>query len=63
MTGAGKMKVGQAETLGNSQEGLNGDQVITEKRTGRVVSCRKTSDDRRRGAGTGVYIKVLFKTE
>jgi hypothetical protein len=44
MSGVGKMYIGQVETRGNRQEGLNGDQVTPEKQKGRVANCRETSE-------------------
>jgi hypothetical protein len=63
MTGAGEIKVDEGETGGNHQKGLNGGQVSTEKRIGRVVNCRETSNGRRRSAGFVVYTKAPSETE
>jgi hypothetical protein len=63
MTDAGEIKVDEGETGGNHQEGLNGDQVATEKRIGRVVNCPETSDGRRRWADVVVYTKALSDTK
>jgi hypothetical protein len=58
MTGAGNVKIGHWETLGNRQESLNGDWVITEKQTTGVANCRKTSGGWRIRVDTGVDIKA-----
>jgi hypothetical protein len=58
MTGAGNLKIGQAQTCGNRQEGPNGDQATMKKQTGGVANRRETSKGRRRRVDAGVCIKA-----
>jgi hypothetical protein len=51
--GAGNMMTYQAETHGNRQGGLNGDQVGTKKQTWVVANRRETSVGLRRKGGCG----------
>jgi hypothetical protein len=54
MTGAGNVKIGQAEERGNREGSLNGDQVKTKKRTGGMANRRYRSEGRRMRADAGV---------
>jgi hypothetical protein len=47
ITGAGNLMIGQAETRGNGQESLSGEQVTTKEQTGGVADRRETSKGRR----------------
>jgi hypothetical protein len=57
MSGVKNMKIGQAETRGNHQEGRNGDQVTTKKRTGGVANNREPA----RAGGEGRTLAYLLR--
>jgi hypothetical protein len=58
MSGAENMKIGQAETCGNRQEGRNGNQVTMKKQAGGVVNSREISEDQWRRVDAGICIKA-----